>query len=46
MNRTPGMSEIWVKLKMVPTTIGQILNVVNFGREIAHFVDNLMVNRF
>ena len=46
MNWTPGMSEIWPKFKMVATTIGEIFIVVYFGREIAHLVDNLMLNRF
>ena len=46
MNRRPGMSEIWPKFKMAATTIGEIFNVVSFGREIAHLVDNLMLNRF
>ena len=46
MNRTPGMSEIWSKFKMAATTIVEIFNVVNFGLEIAHLVDNLMLNRF
>ena len=39
MNRTPGVSEIWPKFKMVAITIGEIFNFVYFGQEIAHLVD-------